>query len=330
MKSRWIASVGLFALSSILACASTQIGSPDDYEPVPLNRVVPYPSDEELAQQTTGVVLAASYTEELSTDEVGGAVAALQTSLERYLDEAGADVSRRSRSDFGDADWAIVARITRYEHTSAYSDPTGLFKSEEELEGEPGTCTHTGVVDADLSVYRAPESESAYASLQLHETDDFSEKQLDKTCPLSDSRRQVLLDDILNASIPCLEIPIKNRFSPRGYVLEQRSSEAGGKQIYKTSLGRSNGARAGLELSIFRVQHMTTDDGNEARRPLKIAEAVVTDQMGDDYSWISIKPRSMQQPLLAGDLVRGVYEDTLAAGFGLGKCKRILTVTVDR
>ena len=323
MKPSWTAIVGLVALTT--ACASTRIGSPDDYTPVPLNRVYPYPSDEELAQQTTAVALTASYSEELSEDEVGDATNEVQTRLERYLGEAGADVTREAGSDFGDADWAIVVRVTRFGHTSAYAPPTSLFKNEEELKDEPGTCTYTGEVEVDLRTYRAPDREHARGGYRLHHTDDFSEKQFDDACPLSDSRRQVLLEDTLNDAIPCLQVPIKNRFSPRGYVVEQRASEAGDKQIYKTSLGRTNGARAGLELELFRVQHMTTDAGHDVRQERKIAEGVVTDQNGEDYSWISLKPRSLEQPLLAGDLVRGVYDDTLAAGLGLGKCKRILT-----
>ena len=70
----------------LLGCASTQIGNPNrDYEPVELNRVYPYPSDQELRGQKTEVVLASRYTRDLPEAEVGRAMARLQRELERIL-----------------------------------------------------------------------------------------------------------------------------------------------------------------------------------------------------------------------------------------------------
>ena len=48
--------IAIFSIT-LTACAGTQIGNPDDYDPVPLNRVFPYPTPEELARQKTEVVL---------------------------------------------------------------------------------------------------------------------------------------------------------------------------------------------------------------------------------------------------------------------------------
>jgi hypothetical protein len=318
-----------------LACATTRIGDPDEYEPVSLNRVFPYPSDEELAEQSIEVELSACYTDELPESEVGEAAAAVQSDLERYLREAGAtviDPDNGGSSENGsvDADWGLVTRITRFEHFSEFAGPTSLFKSAEELTDKPGTCTHHGEVEFEIGAFKAPVKDVPRTTLRLKNSDDFSEKQFDDSCPISPARQHSLLEDALREAIPCLQIPIKNRLAPRGYVLEQRVSPAGDKHIYRTSLGERNGAESGLELSILRVQYMTTSDGRKTRDERKIGKAVITDEIGDDYSWISVKPRDPDQPVLAGDLVRGVYADSLVSGLGLGKCRRILTIEGER
>ena len=64
-RLRSLAALALAAAALAAACAGTQIGSPDDYQVVPLNRVYPYPTPEELARQKTEVVLASHYGSEL-------------------------------------------------------------------------------------------------------------------------------------------------------------------------------------------------------------------------------------------------------------------------
>lgn len=331
------------AVAALAACAGNQIGSPGDYDPVPLNRVYPYPAPEELARQKTEVVLASHYTTELPRKTVGHAMTVVQQELLRVLREAGARVDDRSLDDLGrvrseltrryqsrgskrdEAGSVLVTRIARYEHRAHYEPPSGLFKSEEELAAEPGTCTHEGEVGVDVKHLVIPTDEVARATFTLASSADFSQQDFDESCPISDERRQALLEEAIQKGLHCLDVPVKNEFAPRGYVEEHRQSSAGDVHIYRTSMGRRNGAREGLELSIFRTQYMTTANGQKARESRRIGKAVISDQIGEDFSWVLIDVGSVEQQVLAGDMVRAVYEGKLTTDLGFGGCSSMLT-----
>ena len=329
------------AAAALAACAGNQIGSPTDYDPVELSRVYPYPSPEELGRQKTEVVLASLHTTEFPQDVVGESLTAVQQSLIALLHEAGARVIDRSLDDLGsvqkdmtrayeerssryEADLALISRISRYEHRASYEPPSGLFKSEEELAAEPGTCTHVGEIVIDVKALAVPTDETARATFTLRNNAEFEAADSDTACPIEDARRIALLEEALQEALPCLAIPIKNQFAPRGYLEEHRRSNAGDVDIFKTSLGSKNGARPGLELSISRVQYMTTADGQQDREEHEIGTAVISDQIGPDHSWVLIDVGNLEQKVLAGDTVRAVYSDTFTAGLGLGKCSHIL------
>ncbi len=329
----------------VASCATGRIGDPSGYTSVPLNRVVPYPSADEVAGQKTEVIPAVQYTSDLPEAEVSQALVPVQNHVERYLTEAGAGVIDRSIHDideirdeleaaeagsggtlFTGADWALVTRMRRWRHWSSYEPPSSLFKDDEELEQEPGECTHHGEVEVDFRAFEIPTDDVARTTFRLQHRDDFSEKSFDPSCPIPDARRQLFLEDILADALPCLERPIKNRFAPHGYIEEHRRSPDGKRHIVRTTLGSRNGAKPGLELAIIRVQYMTAGDGNELRDEHKIGSAVVSDQIRRDYSWIILDPAKLEQPILAGDLVRAVYRESRRESLGFGRCGDIFSV----
>ena len=340
--SRRAALLGAAAL--VAACASTEIGDPNDYGAVELNRVYPYPSAEELAQQKTEVVLTTHYTTELPAKIVGASMTLVQQDLLRVLDEAGARVvdrslddlrsvrreisaqSKRRRGTGMDVNWVLISRMARYEHSAHYDPPSGMFKSKEELIAEPGTCTHTALVEVDIKAIVLPTDDVARATFTLKNSHEIEQDDFEESCPFDGAHKQALLDETLAEALPCLTVPLKNQFAPRGYIEEHRVSSAGDTHIFKTSLGKRNGARPGLELSVFRVQYMTTRDGRQDREEHRIGKALITDQIGNDYSWVAVNPNDLEQQILAGDLVRAVYEESLATDLGLGKCDDMLQV----
>lgn len=342
MKIRRLLLAGIAA--TVAACAGTNIGNPKDYKAVPLNRVFPYPSPEELAQQKTEVTLATHFTTELSAKIVGPSMTVVQQRLLGVLDEAGARVTDRSLDDLKDVrkdlarkhrknranhldiDWVLISRITRYEHGATYEPPSGLFKSKEELESDPGTCTHTAEVQVDVKAFVLPGDEVARATFTLKNQGDFEESNYDESCPVDADREQELMDEVFEDALNCIGTTVKNQFSPRGYVEAHRVSPTGNRHIYKTSLGKSNGGKPGLELSIFRVQYMTTEEGHQDREERRIGHAVVTDQIREDSSWVSVDPGDLEQGVLAGDMVRAVYSDTFTEDLGFDGCNRILKI----
>ena len=71
---------------------------------------------------------------------------------------------------------------------------------------------------------------------------------------------------------------------------------------------------------------MTTADGRQDREEHRIGQAVVTDEIAEDFSWVFVDG-DPEQPLLAGDTVRAIYSDSFAEDLGLDGCRRILTVS---
>jgi hypothetical protein len=344
MAKRCIAVGGIAAL--LFGCAATQIGNPSkDYELVELNRVFPYPSDRELRGQKTEVVLASRSTRDLPEEQVGRALSSLQRSMERTLGEAGVGVIDRGIHDlaavreeleaaegaqgsneFTGADWALVSRITRFRQWADYEPPRGLFKSKEELRDEPGRCEHHGAIEAEIKVFAIPTDDVARTTFTLRSSGERSSEERDASCPISQTHKEVFLEQILEDALPCLDLPLKRRFPPRGYVDEHRVSPGEDAHIFRTSLGRQNGARPGLEVDVFRVQFMTAEDGRRLRDERRIGGGRISDEIGDGYSWITLDGGDLEQPILSGDLVRVVYENSLTTRFELRRCKEILTV----
>jgi hypothetical protein len=333
------------AISVALAagCVSLRIGDPNTYEPVLLNRVFPYPSDEELSGQRTEVILAAQYIEELPRERVRTAMTLLLASLDRYLSAAGAGVIDRSIHDlasvrdeleaaegrgvtagFTGADWAIVARVDKFRHWSEYDAPTSLFKNEEELRDEPGDCRHHADVEVRLRAFEIPTDDVARLTITLANSGSFEETDFDESCPIEKTRKLLLLEDVLKEVLPCLEAPIKDGYAPLGYIEEHRANAK--RHIYRTSMGSRNGAVPGLALKIFRVQYMTTRDYEKIRSEHQVGEAVMSEKIGENHSWIIVDPRNLKQPILEGDLLRAVYRDPWWSTLGAGICNRVLTV----
>jgi hypothetical protein len=338
-----LAGVSLAAAALAAACAGTQIGSPDDYKKVALNRVYPYPTAEELARQKTEVVLASHYGTELPASVVGPAMTSVQQELLRVLNEAGTRVVDRSLDNLArvrrdmtaeykrrrrgaEADWALITRITRYSHFAHYQSPSSLFKSKEELAADPGECTHSAEVQVDIKAIVVPKDEIARTTFTLENSASFEQSEFDESCPITEARKEALLEEVLAEALLCLVVPMKNQFAPRGYLAEHRVSTAGDTHIYKTSLGSENGARPGIELWVFRVQYMTTNEGRQERAERRIGRAVITDEIGPHHSWILVEPGDFEQPPLAGDMVRAVFKVPLTDNLGFGSCNDHLKI----
>ena len=61
----------------------------------------------------------------------------------------------------------------------------------------------------------------------------------------------------------------------------------------------------------------------------RIGQATITDEIGEDFSWVAVNLNDLDRSVLAGDMVRAVYADALAAGLGFGKCDSMLSVEIE-
>ena len=339
--------VTAFALG---ACASTQIGSSDEYERVSMNKVFPYPEEAETSQRQVSVVLSQSYTSELPRTVVGEAMAQAQTTLARFMTEAGAGIADsgidagdlftkgvRSSPETGDEvppqgpSHALITSFSKYEYTREYAKPVNLFfKSEEEMAKKPGKCTHRVEFTLAMAVYEIPPAGHPMEMVKSFTLADSGEDKigdLDTSCPYSEGEKRVQFEEVLREALECMELPIRNAFAGSGYITEHRRQIDGNKNVFKTGLGSSRGAQKGLDVEVFRVLVSTAEDGSRSLQEIKIAEGVISNQIEADSSWILIDLEKVRQPILQGDLARIVYRKGLGSnlpGFGRS-CSGVLS-----
>ena len=339
MNTRWIA---IAAVAAVVASAPSDHGQPKDKKRQPHNKVYPNPKPPELADQKAEIVMAARYSKELPEEVVGRAAATTQRFVGRFLRDAGANTietniralgkahkaaeSGGSLGELAGADAALLTQVTRYHHAAEYDPPSGHFKSEEELASEPGTCTHEGEIRVQIKAFDFPGGKLPFKTLSLEHRGEMEQQDFDEECPIEEERLKQLLEAILEEALPCIEVSLKNQFAPRGYIEEHRVSAAGGRHIFKSSLGKENGAKPSLEIVIFRAQHMTTEEGRKTQAERRIAEGTITNEIGPGHSWISVDVGAADDEILAGDVVRAVYATTFTENLGFGQCDDIVTI----
>jgi hypothetical protein len=158
------------------ACASTQIGSPDQYERVSMNKVFPYPAEAEAGRRRVSVVLAQRHAGELPDPVVGEALRQTHRALAGFASTAGArevesgvDADRvlalgvrrwkTAGASSEDPTHLLVTTFSKHDYASEYTKPINWFrKSEQEMAETPGKCTHRADVELKVQVYELPSS----------------------------------------------------------------------------------------------------------------------------------------------------------------------------
>ena len=98
-----------------------------------------------------------------------------------------------------------------------------------------------------------------------------------------------------------------NAFAPKGYVTEKRMHD--GKTIFKVMLGKKLGVTPELDVTFMRLRPaedpMTKQKYNEE---LVLGEGTVSDQVGEDFSWVVPKSSNLAKDLKRGDIVRVIFK----------------------
>lgn len=109
-------------------------------------------------------------------------------------------------------------------------------------------------------------------------------------CPsLNRTQWEILAETAVREATEDGAAAVKNYVGPRAYILERRAK--GDKNIFKLSLGEKRGFEWRSDVHIYRPA------AGE-----KVAEATVTNRVGDDYAWVLI-----DEPETAEKVRRGYY-----------------------
>lgn len=326
-------------------CAKPAVSDLDAYQVLPMDRVVPYPTDDELAKRVLEVAVVDRPADGLDESSLLVSRAQLRTGLEKIVAFHGAAVVERSQAGFEGVradragldfqglepelvtggDHAVSARFTAHRHQAVYSKPRKMpWQSEEDVAGKPGTCTHTAAVAFDVQLVEKTWEDTLQRTYLLTHQAKQENKDLDAACTISPVNVATLFETAIAEALGCLELPLGTRVSPRGHVLAHRKAREGETHIYQVSLGAEQGVDAEEPIEIRRVERSQSADGVEVRTERVIATGVATDQITAQDSWIAVNLDDVKAPILEGDVVRRYFQKDLIENLTGPNCKKIL------
>jgi len=337
--------LGVAVLVGGFGCASGRVSNLDAYEEVPMNRVIPYPSAEELDKRAYEVVIVDRPAVGIDESLLEKPRVQVRRALEGLAAEAGAGVIDRSLQeirgirtegvlgelegreveDVSGADYALATRFSKYRYTSEWARPFKfLWQSVEDVADKPGTCTHKAEVEVDIQLIEIGANDRVARTYALEHSATQKNKDLDPACTIAPVTLGVLFEKALDEGLGCLEIPLGTRLAPRGHLTKHRKATGADRHIYRISLGSVQGIERGDRVEIRREQRSTSPSGEETRTERVIGTGEVTDQVMPQASWIAVDPSKATDELLDGDVVRPVMSEGLLSSLSGPDCGRIL------
>lgn len=338
----------LIGAAVAVACASSRVSDLDAYDEIPMNRVVPYPSPEELRKRAVEIVIVDRPSVGIDDAQLEMARAQVRRELERIAARSGATIIDRSLQDRsairtegvlselegreGDrvsgADYALANRFSTYRYSATWTKPFKfLWQSEEDVAGKPGTCEHRVEVALDVQVIeigthdRVDRVDRTFA---LEHAAQQSNKDLDPACTIAPVTLSVLFETALDEALSCLALPLGSMLAPRGHVTAHRKASESERHLYRISLGSDQGIAHEDAVEIRREQRSTTPGGVESRTERVIALGRVTDKISANAAWVAIDPTKATSEILAGDVVRPYESEGLLDSLSGPDCGSIL------
>lgn len=342
-----VAMASLVFVSSILGCASSRVSDLDAYEKIPMNRVVPYPSKEELRKRAFEIVVVDRPSAAVDDSTLQIPRAQVRRGLEGIAASAGAGVIDRSLQEVSairtegilseldgraadavtGADYALATRFSTYRYASTWEKPFQfVWQSAEDVAAKPGQCSHTVDVEFDVQVIQIGTNDRIEKTFALEHTAGMQTKDLDSACSLAPASLSVLYETTIDEALGCLELPLGRLLSPRGHISAHRKAPEAERHIFRASLGSAQGIQQGDTVEIRREQRTMSPSGEESRSERVITLGRVTDQVTEQASWVAVDLSKLTGDILDGDIVRPVEKESLLASLSGPNCRSILEV----
>ncbi len=211
------------------------------------------------------------------------------------------------------ADFAITGKITDGAAGVTFTQASSYKNDKGETVNVSAKCTTSGKAAFSLKIVQLP-------SLDVIKTIDqeataSSTQDTSYSCPaLSQGAAKGIVAAAIANAVQKAHTELKNQFAPSGYVVERRTHEKD--SIFKTTLGETGGAKEGLPVVIVRaVSEQNALTGVASTEQVKIADGVISDQVGAGFSFLIVSNQAMAGKILMGDKVQVKYEDSFMDGF---------------
>ena len=345
MSRRSVVVVMLAIMLVVSGCLTSRVSNLDAYQKIPMNRVVPYPSAEELSKRAFEVVIIDRPSAGIDDSTLENARAQVRRGLEKISVNAGASVIDRSLQNLGalrtegvlseldgrrnqavtGADYALATRFSTFRYSSTWKKPFKfLWQSEADVAGDPGTCRHLAEIELDIQVIEIGTNDQVEKTFALKHSFEQKNKDLDSECTISPVTMSVLFETALDDALTCLTLPLATRLAPRGHITAHRKTPEADRHIYRISLGTVEGILPGDTVEIRREQRAMDPSGNESRTERVLSLGKVSDQVMVDHSWVAIDPAKATSEILDGDVVRPIEKESLLSSLSGPSCGSIL------
>lgn len=319
-----IATMSLTAVVTTLAltgCASSSIKNLESFQKVPLREAEIMPSKAALSGAKPRVVVFELEDKKGSGagDQVADAVikelnvtknvVIVDRNLAQTLGQEIQLAETKGKAGYGGqdvADFAITGKVTSATAGNAWTASSSWQDKDGKYHVNPAFCTTTGKIEFSLKISQLP---SLDVVSTLSETALASSRQ-DGYCPsLSQAEARGIISAAAANAVQKIRTDLKNQFAPTGYILERRSLERD--NIFKITLGKASGAQPDLKVVVMQI---TTEKnpltGAVSTERVKVADAVISDQLGDSYSYIIVKDSAAAEKIRLGDVAKVEFEES--------------------
>ena len=327
MKVKIIHLIPLVAIA-ISGCASTKISDLNTYQKVPLQTLENMPSKAALLGAKSRVIIlnledkkwpgageevADKVAQQLnSTKNVQIVDRSLASSLGKEIELA--EMKGRTGYKGQDvADFAITGKVIgggagiKFTAASTWKDDKGEYHT------SPATCTTSGQVAFSLKIVQMPSLEVIKIIDQKANASSIQDATWGGCSPLTQGAANGIVSAAIGNAIQKAHTELKNQFAPSGYVIDHRKHDKD--NIFKATLGSTSGAKEGLSVEFIRnVQDKNALTGQTTIEQVKIAEGIISDQIGSNFSFLIVKDAAKANKILLGEKVQVKFEDSFMDG----------------
>jgi hypothetical protein len=200
------------------------------------------------------------------------------------------------------ADYALLSRVDSLDMSGRFVDAT-VDDNGRTIAGP--WCQYTIVFKGSARYYDLAKVRSL-TTFPVEAQKTVSVETRNRQCSGSDVSASAV-QEVAEAAAHSARTHIKNPLASRGYVVAARSN--GERMLFRISMGREANLQAGAKLYLYTVRKSVNQlSGATEFEDLRIAEARLTDQIGEGFAWVAVENAQDEQLVRIGDFVQPSYE----------------------
>ena len=208
------------------------------------------------------------------------------------------------------ADYGVIGNVITVNFSSSYIKASSWVDKKGKSHYSPARCRFSVQFEGHLKVHALP-SLRLIDTIKINETESRSQEVTGYSSRCQNYDKNALKSFVAQTAIKAVrdsKVELKNNFPPRGYITEARINDDD--NIFKTTMGRLAGIKEGQTVNVFQFfnnENALTGEINIEES--KLVSAIVSNNMGDSYSWVIVEDAEKAKRIRLGDEVKVHFED---------------------